>query len=192
MNDLQSWIELARDDNVVSLPHVPSATIEALPTAEAVNVKAIVKVARQTLKAVREARVALETLPSGQRVTERDTWRTMRIKRHIKPVGFNKSIDTPVRQANTFYSHVDGRLDRPMGLDAYGKYHGERSEAFHFVQSVELARRQAKERRKLEYLASVNKSVGTNKLHVADSVPQVGSKVSWYDNNHPVGLKSTT
>ena len=38
MNDLASWNELARDDNVVSLPHVSSATIEALPTAEAVNV----------------------------------------------------------------------------------------------------------------------------------------------------------
>lgn len=145
-------------DHVVPAP-TPTPTHAVETRLAPMDVRPIVTAARRTGRETRAILRQLRTTDSGQYLpvaldTRRRSTRLPRPLAHNVGTGPKRLPDASLRPGRG--------VEADYSLDAsYGQYHGERSAAFHFIQSVELARRAAKLRHRLERSARRHRSTGT-------------------------------
>ena len=154
-------------DNVVFVPMVP-ATILPVTSGGTFDVSAIVRSSRKLRADGRRIIRQLRTTDSGQVIPkEADVKR--RSSRLPKPFGYNTKTGNGRLPDARLRPTKEGDVIKD---DSYGRYHGTLSDAFHFVQSVELAKRQERERNKARRLARRNRAIGENTYTFAPDAPR--------------------
>ena len=93
------------------------------------------------------------------------------VKTHVRPKHWNAGTGGSRLPSPSMKRGKGTNPDVDTSLTAYGQYHGERTDAFHFVQSVELAKRASKTARQLKRIARRHKARSTG-----EHVPPAGMR----------------